>query len=115
MDVPAAVAARHAAKVARIALQLRRHPGDRPLSIRKAGVSHQVPKAKDLRRNDDKIDLTALTEILHIDPVRRLCVAESGVGDAVARQEKIDITLLPLSLSTRGQGRVGILHPPKSR
>ncbi|MBZ9992786.1 AAA family ATPase [Mesorhizobium sp. BH1-1-4] len=29
------------------------------------------------------------------------------IGDAVARQEKIDISLLPLSLSTRGQGRVG--------
>ncbi|MFJ5487100.1 AAA family ATPase [Hansschlegelia beijingensis] len=29
------------------------------------------------------------------------------IGDAVARQEKIDITLLPLSLSTRGHGRVG--------
>lgn len=29
------------------------------------------------------------------------------IGDAVARQEKIDIVLLPLSLSTRGQGRVG--------
>ncbi|MGB3388704.1 MAG: AAA family ATPase, partial [Pseudaminobacter sp.] len=29
------------------------------------------------------------------------------VGDAVARQEDIDLTLLPLSLSTRGQGRVG--------
>jgi SpoVK/Ycf46/Vps4 family AAA+-type ATPase len=29
------------------------------------------------------------------------------VGDAVARQEKIDITLFPMSLSTRGQGRVG--------
>lgn len=29
------------------------------------------------------------------------------IGDAVARQEKINITLLPLSLSTRGQGRVG--------
>ncbi len=29
------------------------------------------------------------------------------IGDAVARQEAIDITLLPLSLSTRGQGRVG--------
>ena len=28
-------------------------------------------------------------------------------GDAVARQEKIEITLFPLSLSTRGQGRVG--------
>ncbi|MDE0256435.1 MAG: ATP-binding protein, partial [Rhodospirillaceae bacterium] len=29
------------------------------------------------------------------------------IGDAVARQEDIDITLFPLSLSTRGQGRVG--------
>lgn len=29
------------------------------------------------------------------------------IGDAVARQEDIDLTLLPLSLSTRGQGRVG--------
>lgn len=29
------------------------------------------------------------------------------IGDQVARQEKIDITLLPLSLSSRGQGRVG--------
>lgn len=29
------------------------------------------------------------------------------IGDAVARQEDIDVTLYPLSLSTRGQGRVG--------
>lgn len=29
------------------------------------------------------------------------------IGDAVARQEKIDITLFPMSLATRGQGRVG--------
>lgn len=29
------------------------------------------------------------------------------IGDAVARKEKIDIILFPLSLSTRGQGRVG--------
>lgn len=29
------------------------------------------------------------------------------IGDAVARQEDIDISLLPLSLSSRGQGRVG--------
>jgi AAA+ superfamily predicted ATPase len=33
-------------------------------------------------------------------------LAES-VGDAVARQEKIDIELFPLSLATRGQGHVG--------
>lgn len=29
------------------------------------------------------------------------------VGDAVARRERVSITLFPLSLSTRGQGRVG--------
>jgi SpoVK/Ycf46/Vps4 family AAA+-type ATPase len=29
------------------------------------------------------------------------------IGDAVARQEHIDISLFPMSLSTRGQGRVG--------
>lgn len=29
------------------------------------------------------------------------------IGDLVARQEKIEITLFPLSLSSRGQGRVG--------
>lgn len=29
------------------------------------------------------------------------------IGDAVARQEKIDVILFPISLSTRGQGRVG--------
>jgi len=29
------------------------------------------------------------------------------IGDAVARAEDIDVTLLPLSLSTRGQGKVG--------
>jgi SpoVK/Ycf46/Vps4 family AAA+-type ATPase len=29
------------------------------------------------------------------------------IGDAVARQERIDLTLFPLSLSSRGQGRVG--------
>lgn len=29
------------------------------------------------------------------------------IGDAVAREEKIDVELFPLSLATRGQGRVG--------
>ncbi len=29
------------------------------------------------------------------------------VGDSVARQESIEVTLFPLSLSARGQGRVG--------
>lgn len=36
----------------------------------------------------------------------KTALAES-IGDAVARQEKISITLYPLSLATRGQGHVG--------
>lgn len=70
---------RHAQKVARIAAQLKSHTGSRPLSLRKKSVSHQVPKAGDLRHQDDKIDISDLTEILEIDPVRKICVAESGV------------------------------------
>jgi FAD/FMN-containing dehydrogenase len=70
---------RHARKVARIAAQVRAHDNGRPLSLRKRGVSHQVPKANDLRHKDDKIDISDLNEILEIDPERRICVAESGV------------------------------------
>ena len=59
--------------------QLKSHHGTRPLSLRKKAVAHQVPKAKDLRYRDDKIDISDLTEVLHVDPVKRICVAESGV------------------------------------
>jgi FAD/FMN-containing dehydrogenase len=69
----------HARKVARIATQLRRHDGSRPLSLSKRAVSHQVPKAGDLRRRDAKVDIGDLDRILEIDPHQRLCVAEPGV------------------------------------
>jgi FAD/FMN-containing dehydrogenase len=75
----AAEADRHRDKVERIARQLRAQPRGRPVSLRKKSVSHQVPKRNDLRRHDDKIDVSDLTDILSIDPVRRICVAESGV------------------------------------
>jgi FAD/FMN-containing dehydrogenase len=70
---------RHAAKVARIVAQLHAQRGVRPLSLRKKAVPHQVPKANDLRHRDTKIDVTELTEILLVDPERRICIAESGV------------------------------------
>ena len=72
-------AALHAAKVARIATQLRTHDPARPVSLRKKAPPHQVPKGGDLRRLDDKIDVGDLTSIIDIDPVNRVCVAESGV------------------------------------
>jgi len=76
---PEAVAAAHRAKVERIAAQLRAHDASKPVSLRKKAPPHQVPKGGDLRRRDTKIDISDLTAILSVDPVKRLCVAESGV------------------------------------
>jgi FAD/FMN-containing dehydrogenase len=91
--------ARHADKVARIVAQLRAHDGSRPVSLQKRSVSHQVPKAGDLRRHDAKIDISDLTEILEIDPVKRICVAESGV------------TFVKLVEATLAHGLVPIVVP----
>jgi FAD/FMN-containing dehydrogenase len=76
---PAECDALHAAKVARIATQLKAHPATRPVSLHKAAPPHQVPKANDRRRFDDKIDISDLTSIIDIDPATRTCTAESGV------------------------------------
>jgi len=89
----------HADKVSRIVRQLRAHHGDRPVSLKKSSVSHQVPKAGDLRHGDDKIDISDLTEVLHIDPERRICVAESGV------------TFVDLVTATMKHGLVPIVVP----
>ena len=89
----------HERKVARIAAQLRAHDGSRPVSLRKRAAPHQVPKAGDLRRRDDKIDISDLNAILEIDPVRRICVAEAGV------------TFVDLVAATLRHGLVPIVVP----
>jgi FAD/FMN-containing dehydrogenase len=89
----------HRAKVARIARQLRERTSSRPVSLRKKSVAHQVPKPHDLRHRDDKIDVSDLTEILSIDPVRRVCVAECGV------------TFVDLVRATLAHGLVPIVVP----
>ena len=73
---------RHRDKVARIAAAVAAHERGRPVSLRKKAASHQVPKARDAKYSDDRIDVTELTEILSIDPAARVCVAESGVRPA---------------------------------
>ena len=71
--------ARHRAKVERIVAQLRAHEPGTPVSLKKAAPPHSVPKWNDVRRDDKKIDVSDLTEILEIDPVNWRCIAESGV------------------------------------
>jgi FAD binding domain-containing protein len=67
---------------------------DRPVSLKKRAVSHQVPKAGDLKYSDDRIDVSELDAILVIDRGRRVCVAEAGAtfADVVA-------ATLPLGLA----------------
>ena len=72
LEEPAQHDARHAAKVERIARQLRHRTSTRPLSLKKKTPPHQVPKRNDQRRNDEKIDLSDLDQILEIDPVDRV-------------------------------------------
>ena len=86
-------AEQHAEKVRRICAQLAAHPRGKPVSLRKKAVAHQVPKARDLRRYDDKIDISDLDAILEIDQAHRRCVAEPGVTFV----ELVDATL-PLGL-----------------
>jgi FAD/FMN-containing dehydrogenase len=76
---PAECEALHVAKVARICAQLRGHPPSRPVSLRKHAPPHQVPKRHDLRRFDDKIDISDLASIIDIDPASRTCTCEAGV------------------------------------
>lgn len=88
--------AQHAAKVQRIAAQLKHRTGKEPVSIRKTAVSHQVPKPGDLRRGDEKIDLSDLNQILHIDPNRRICIAEPGVAFVDLVQATLRHGLVPI-------------------
>jgi FAD/FMN-containing dehydrogenase len=71
--------ASHARRVERIAEQLRSRKSTAPLSRRKRVVSHMVPKVRDKRHSDDKIDLTDFDQVIEIDPERRICIAEPGV------------------------------------
>lgn len=102
----------HGDKVERIARQLRERTSTAPVSLRKRAVSHQVPKAGDLRRGDDKIDVGDLTAILAIDPVARTCTAESGVTfvdlvDATLRHGLVPIVVPELKTITIGGAVAG--------
>jgi len=69
----------HEQKVSRIVNQLKERKSTTPVSFKKKAVSHEVPKPEDKRHLDEKIDISDLNEIIHIDPDKRICIAEPGV------------------------------------
>jgi len=87
---------RHAVKIEHVVRQLRGRPPGRPVSLKKKAVSHQVPKARDLKYTDDKIDISDLDEILEIDPAARTCTAEPGVTFAALVEATLRHGLAPI-------------------
>jgi FAD/FMN-containing dehydrogenase len=103
---------KHDGKVARISKQLGTRTETEPVSLRKKAVSHQVPKQRDLRVHDDKIDISDLDEILEIDPYNRTCTAEPGVTfvdlvDATLRYGLVPIVVPELKTITVGGAVAG--------
>ena len=68
-------------------------------SLRKAQVSHTVPKPDDPKNRDRKIDISSLTEILEVDPEKRLCTAEAGVPFERLVRETLAFGLIPRTVS----------------
>jgi len=69
----------HEQKIQRVVQQLKQRKSTSPVSLKKKAVSHEVPKPRDKRHFDEKIDISDLDKILHIDREKQVCIAEPGV------------------------------------
>jgi len=69
----------HEKKIKRISHQLKNRKSNTPVSLKKKAPPHQVPKPQDKRLDDEKIDVSDFNQILHIDPIKKICIAEPGV------------------------------------
>ena len=69
----------HEQKIDRITEQLKKRRSTKSVSLKKKAVSHEVPRPNDRRHSDEKIDVSDLNDILHIDTDKRICTAEPGV------------------------------------
>ncbi len=87
---------RHAAKVARLAEEVRRAAGSGgPLQIVKGGTPHFVPLPGDSRSEGRMVDISAFNEILRVDPEANVCVAEPGVTFADLIRETLRVNRVP--------------------
>lgn len=88
----------HEAKVARISSQLHGRDGGSPLTLKKKAVSHQVPKPRDKRYSDDRLDISDLDQILDIDVEGMTCTAEPGLTFVELAKATLARGLVPLTV-----------------
>lgn len=86
----------HEHKVERIAHQLRHRQSTAPLSRQKRSVSHQVPKVRDHKHTDEKIDLRDFDQVIEIDPERKICIAEPGIAFCDLVEKTLAHGLVPI-------------------
>ena len=88
----------HEEKIKRISNQLKNYRSDKPISLKKKSVSHQVPKVNDKKYSDNKIDISDLNKILFVDAEKKICVAEPGVTFADLVRETSRYNLVPMTV-----------------
>ena len=88
----------HEQKVNRIATQLKERKSNKPLTLKKKSVRHQVPKPEDKRYSDEKLDVSDLNDILLIDEKEKICIAEPGVTFFDLVQETLKYNLVPMTV-----------------
>jgi FAD/FMN-containing dehydrogenase len=91
---------RHNKKINIIKELVKKHKNNREenifFSLKKSSVSHFAPQANAPRNNSKKIDITDLTEIIHIDVRNKTCIAESGVPFNKLVKETLKYNLIPM-------------------
>jgi FAD/FMN-containing dehydrogenase len=102
----------HEEKVSRIAKHLKERKSTAPLTLKKKAVSHQVPKPQDKKHSDEKLDISDLDEIIHIDTERRICIAEPGatftkVVEATLKHGLVPVVVPELKTITIGGAVAG--------
>ncbi|HSP46706.1 MAG TPA: FAD-binding oxidoreductase [Clostridiaceae bacterium] len=102
----------HEDKVLRISSQLKGRRSTEPLTRKKKTVSHEVPKPNDRKHTDEKLDISDLDGIIHIDPESRTCIAEPGatfeeVVDAAMRHGLVPAVVPELRTITIGGAVAG--------
>lgn len=87
----------HEKKVARISAALKsENLGEGPLALEKQAVSHFVPNPNDPRRKSPKLNVRDLNQILSIDPIAKIAIAEPGVTFETLVRETMKFGLIPM-------------------